>query len=85
MAVPVFGGLPFSVVDGKLVVEVGARLVMDQESVQAFYDEIRQLTVLAVSDGLSTVMGRRPDDAAAAGGEDQADVGAGEPAAGDGS
>lgn len=56
------GGLPFRVVNGRLVLEVDVQLVVGQESAQAFYDEVRQLTVLAMSDGLSTVLGRKAGD-----------------------
>jgi hypothetical protein len=53
---------PVSVVDGRVVLEVGAKLVIDQEAAQAFYDSVRDLTQLAIRDGYAAAMGRAPAD-----------------------
>ena len=56
--VPVPPAAPVSVVDGRVVLDVGAKLVIDQGSAQAFYDEVKQLTILAITDGFAAAMGR---------------------------
>lgn len=47
---------PVRVQDGQVVLSVGADLVLGKEAQQAFYDQVRELTLLAVQDGLAQAM-----------------------------
>lgn len=65
---------PVRAQDGKVVLEVGADLVLSEESSQRFYDQVRSLVELAVADGFAAGLAQQDgdpggDDEAAAAGE----------------
>lgn len=56
--VEIAGGL--RVVDGRLVVDVDARVVVPDEVLQGLYDQIRDVVALAVADGFAAATGQPP-------------------------
>lgn len=48
---------PVSVVDGQVRIEVGADLVVDEDTAQGLYDQIYSIVEQAVADGLAAGMG----------------------------
>lgn len=59
-SVEIAGGL--RVVDGRLVVDVDARVAVPDEVLQGLYDQIRDVVALAVADGFAAATGRPQQD-----------------------
>ena len=76
---------PVRVQDGKVILEVGADLVIGEESSQRFYDQVRSLVEVAFSDGFAAALSRYNGEGDVDEGLDDAAAGAAAQASGEGS